>query len=537
MSVPFRLITARDIDNFIQFPGTISINADNADRDEENIVLTIFKEDVILENYDRRFIVNDYAIYSSITTTDLFNNGMDWKYMVKNTLENNQLTGSRIVDAHDEENVNALPLSNDIINRQIAKAKLGTESNNTRFSHYRQCDRFFKYSFRIGDNLTLSGSQTGQVYGVYLDTDTGDAKPYWSSTVDGQQPEQLRFYYADLDLNGQYGLTFDGFPVTVVCPPHPDFIASTVIASTANNLVYKRDEDGNLMIRTLGFTSISHTYNEDDFVLFSESSDRQLLVYIIIDPQTGKHFNGEILVPLWSSKQIDQSWGPIRDIMNDLGDRVTVSADSVQYADRFTCTKTVVANTFQSIQQIGSAPRMHYPVSRIATVYIEDGTPMEIESVPFAYDVANNATFAGDAKKSIIGGRIMQLVSSYMFDGCSDKEMAYFPYLLNESKALTNKIVDYLGAALISSRESRNSIIDQIVIKYGRRYFDEMSVYLDQNDHIVGDMWNVIDHIPEFFLFFTATISTSISTRTKDKVDIVQFPEVPIVLRIHKASV
>ena len=528
----YRVVTARDVDKFIQFPDTISVNT-GPSRAGEEILLTVLQEDIILENYDKQFEINDYAIYASIGISNLFNSSMEWKYMVKNIIdETGNFTGPHILDAHDGI-VENTSMTEPIINAIMAKTKLGVDANDTRFVHYRSCDRFFKYSFRVGDPVTLNNA-TAHVFAVYLDALSGDALPYWFSSSSGQEAEYLGLYYADLDLASHIGLTLGGMPVTVVCPPHPDFIASAS-GTVANNLAYTRDIDGNLMIRPLPFSTTSHTYTEDDFVPFGDSTNRELYVYMMIEPKNNNHYMGETFQPMWTSKTIDASWGPIRDILDENGNRIAcpVPADVVKSADRFVFNQVITASTL--ISYVEGLPRMYFPTSQITTRYIPgDSTEsIDVYRLPFAFDLANETEFDGDIRKSIMGGRVMQLVSTYMFDAATDKELAYFPYLLNEAKSLTDKIIENLGSSLLASRNNRNSIIEQIVIKYGRHHFDEMAVYGGPSGDNTGDMWQVLTRLAEFFVFFTVSVMTTISTGTKDNVNKVQFVQVPMVLRVH----
>ncbi len=521
----FRRITVHDVDNFIQFPDTISVTTGSGTSTEEHLFLTVIQEDVVLQNYDRSFLVNDYAIYSSIRTSDFFNHNMDWKYVVENTVDIGTFVGSKVFDAHGS----AAPLINPVINAAVSKVKLGTDSVDTRFTHYRQCDRFFKFSYRIGDIIQLPGGRKGNVYGVFLNSNSGDAIPYWSSVVSGQDPETILFYYADVDMYAGYGLTFDGHPVTVVCPPCPDFVASKDIASTSNNLVYTRDpSDNSLLIRTVGIPGLLYTYSQENFVAYDHDTDRELFIYMIVEPEAGMHYRGEYMVPMWSSKRLDTQWGPIRDLLDTEGNRLPSPAPSsaVRKVDRMTFTNAVQAQTFVPIAH---GIRMHFPTSLFVTRYIED---TENENIQFAYDLANNNTYDGDTRKSILGGRIMQLVSAYMFDGYSDTELACFPQFLYESKAITDQIIDRLSSTLISSKVARNSIIDQIMVKYGKKHFIDKATRTSDRSS-TGDMWAVLSGIQEFFIFFTTTINATISTIYKNRIDVVQIIEVPIVLRIY----
>ena len=520
----FRRVTVHDVDNFIQFPDTINVTTGSGTNIDDDLFLTVVQEDVILQNYDRSFLVNDYAIYSSIRASDFFNHNMDWKYVVENTVDIGTFVGSKIFDAHDGNNT-----INPVLDVQVSKVKLGTDSVDTRFTHYRQCDRFFKFSYRIGDIIQLSNGRKGHVYGVYLDSNSGDAIPYWSSVSYGQDPEQIHFYYAVLDMYSGFGLTFDGRPVNIVCPPSPDFITSNDVGRESNNLAYTYDpRDNTLFIRTVGIPGLLYTYTQENFISYDQDPDRELFIYMIVEPQVGVYYQGEYMVPMWSSKQIDANWGPIRDIPDAQGNRLPspVPAGAVKRADRMNFTNTIQAHTFVPLSQ---GIRMHFPRSLIVTRYIED---TENENIPFAFDIANNNAYDGDTRKSILGGRVLQLVSAYMFDGYSDAELAYFPQFLYEAKAITDQIIDRLASTLMSSRDARNSIIEQIVVKYGKKHFIDSARKISASSSL-GDMWTVLSRIPEFFVFFTTTINATISTSYKNRIDIVQIIEVPFVLRIY----
>ena len=172
MGTAFRNLSVADVDRFIQFPETIQVDA-------RGLTLTV-EEDTLLQNYSKRFRVDDFAVYASISLSTLFNSSMDWNYNVSTTVDpiSGALEGPGVCDAFKGP---VFP----IINVTEACNQLSVLCNDTRFIHYRQCNRFFRYSYRVGDPLLDASGCKAQLFAVFLDTLTGNALPYWESNTIG----------------------------------------------------------------------------------------------------------------------------------------------------------------------------------------------------------------------------------------------------------------------------------------------------------------------------------------------------------------
>jgi hypothetical protein len=571
----FRYITPTDVDRFIQIPDTIEVDA-------RSIVLTV--EEDTLQKYDKLFQITDYVIYCETPKSHFFNadasgnSTMDWKYKIVQKLDaSGAYLGPHVLDAHDST-LAVDPSSNTMIAEEIiapsaAKLELGLTTAATRFVHYKQCNRFFKYSFKVGDATTID-SRGAQLYAVYLDKESGAALPYWI-TVDGsgntQAAEVRNYYYADIptvlvEVNpgGDAPITTVDGPtgaVSLVCGPDPEFLDSkgTVIGGA---LAYTKDASGNPAIRRVGDTADDPSgnnltnYTLPNFVDYATDANRALMLYWVINPVTASPFLGEELYAAWSSVAVGSTTGlrPMRDIVDASGVAVVPQpglASEVLEANKFTLNKALAAATSASVYEslttgvLGAtaAPRMWLPVSKFIVVHEHptepdvhaDGT--EQFDVPFAYEVCNSTDFKGDAKKSIMGGRIMQMVSQYLFDSSTNKEMDYFPFLLNESKLLTDKIIDALAAKIVAwspdAHNARSFVLNQIMVKHGKKYFEEYAVLNELTGEKVGSVWDVLKRLDEIFLFFSVTVKTTVSNRTKDDVEVIRLVEVPVVVRIY----
>lgn len=509
-----------------------------------------------------------------------------------------------------------MPLTADIVKLTDAKEHIGVNTRASRFVHYKQCHRFFKYSFKVGDmvHMCLQVGQddnyeyhNAQLYAVYLDASSGAALPYWrtvSGSGNDQTAEIKQFFYADqsglptppMGINWNSGVfpsTIDpesllatianakNWPewatygasltttvdssaprfVTVVAPPDPEFLENTPEGVVGGNLVYAKDVSGNLIIRAVGERDVSGNmiqYTADNFVDYRTDPGRALLLYWVLEPTQDKTYMGDELWPVWSSVSLGTSPGsilPLRDFHDASGNVTTPPGHLLEYY-KFTIGQDMPANVMKELYTTfayskagidpGSwmtmvGPRMYLPASKFIVVHdkpSEPDVPQGEFDVPFAYETAN-ATDFNDTRKSIMGGRIMQVVSHYLFDAASNKELGFFPYLMNESKSLTDRILDALATLLkdptISA--SRTKILNQILIKHGRKYFDEYAALNDTTNERIGDVWAVLNRIDEMFLFFTVTVRTTISNRTKEKVDVIRLVEVPVVIRIRNDDI
>jgi alpha-tubulin suppressor-like RCC1 family protein len=563
----FRFITPTDVDSFIQLPGTLEVDA-------RSLVITV--EEDTLKNFERQFQIMDYTIYCEAPQSHFFDSSMDWKYKIVQEFDaSGNYLGPTVVDAH--EPLTGQPLTMPITNSNQAKVYLGATTQATRFAHYKQCNRFFKYSFKVGDEMSVGGRDS-QLFGVYLDGTTGDALPYWETTNPdaGQMEEAIRILYASgidlsaiVDVSGTPVVFTDenavASTVTLVCPPHPEFLESTPDLgfgmNIGRNLATHRDGSGNPVVRQVGNVDASGVFqavplslvNLVDFQSVNEAY-RELILYFVCKPPAAKPYFGESMFVVYSTKDISAApgavgaWAPIRDLATAQEPMKPQDARDVLPVDRFLTSADMPAGIACPLSPgllgqtaNGAARRLYLPSSKFIAQHQQPNEPdvhdngVEQFDVPFGYEVAN-ATDFDDSKKSILGGRIMQMVCHYLFDNTGSKELAYFPFMTSESRGLTDKIVDQLGASIRAQGEhasdSRTDILKQILVKHGRRYFDEYAVLTESDGTRYGYVWDVLQKINELFVMFTVTITTTISNRSKDDIEVLRLIEVPIVVRV-----
>lgn len=210
----------------------------------------------------------DFAIYTEIPKWQFFNGSMDWKYSISTAADNSgRILGSLIKDAHDPSSTAVAMIQKAIMNTDLTKHVMKNIVRTTRFSHFKQCSRFFRYSFKVGDPITIpvldtSGNETmdpsgtaytrrAQLYAVYLNKTTGEALPFWTQSA--SDPNTTIYYYADntgylgnafntIASSGALTVNVSGasYSVQAAVPPNPDgYIFSDIVtdASALNTLV------------------------------------------------------------------------------------------------------------------------------------------------------------------------------------------------------------------------------------------------------------------------------------------------------------
>lgn len=554
----YRRITPIDIDKFIHLPKPLFVDASD--------LVVVVDEDTMMD-MDVAYRLTDYAIYCSAGMGELFAlDTMDWTY--KMPVENGFNT---VLDAHGP--LEDMPLEQEVIDATAAKLRLGTLADDTRFVHYKQCNRFFKYSFRIADGVMLPDGGAAQLYAVYLDSVTGEPRPYWITDASGS----MTFLYADasdiVDLPDLTGptlgpLAFEGQgPVTAVVPPDPDFLESKPgpMGHAGRSLAFRTLAGGDLDIRAVGVLdasgnadpALARRYVQSDFMKFSQVPGTELLLYWVIMPgaATGLYM-GDRLAVAWCSKTLQGGrsapWAPIRDIVDASGQKLPspVSLDQVHMQHRFSVASFVPAESALTLDQViaamgtASSRRMFMPASSY-NVAIEQSvtSPVVVQEidVQFSYDVANDTDYAGHVHNTIMGGRIMQLVSHYMFGNMAAAGMSLFPQLAQESKTLTNAIIDALGKLLkrtdAQGAEARQGILQHLFMKHGRCAFHSSLTQVNQTtQEAYGLVSDVLRKLDEVFLFFVVTVRSVVSNRARGNVDVVRFVQVPVVINLHSLS-
>jgi hypothetical protein len=557
MASSFRHVTPTDVDRFIQFPDALEVDA-------RDITLTT-DEDIYADVFETKFSNMDYVIICEVENASFFNAAMDWKYRVDLVVDpsGGAFLGPHLSDAHSPLRAGAPVLASDVLVAANAKQQLEAAGTPTRFAHYRLANTFLKYSFRVGDVAALADGRAAQLYAVYFDSATGQAMPYWRTTSDAasQDAETKVFYYADetdvvlsalTDASGS-SVRFGADAVTVVAPPDPEYLENGPI-TVGRNLAYAKDASGSLAVRTVGFLESEGSqqfvagvtpYPPASFVRYTSDAGRELMLYWVVYPPSDKLHLGEKLYVSWSSKALglgaaDESVAPIRDIVDASGIALNypIAAELIKNADRVVFTTPVSASVPKALEDLVSLSmqRMYLPTSKISVVDTVSGQ-LEPLDVPFSYEVANETQFA-DSRQCVLGGRFMQLLSYYLFDSATAKEIAYFPFFINESKELTDKIVDGLAASFKradqAGHEARNHVLNQLVVKYGRRYFDEYAIFNEALGYAEGSVGDVLARLGEMFVTFTVTVRTTVSQRSKDRVDMVKLVNVPVAIRVYK---
>jgi hypothetical protein len=506
---PYRNISATDVDRFIQLPVTIFVDATDT---------TLVTEEDVLRHYDP-LPRQDYAIYAQIPKNDFFQSGSDWCYGVTQNKEGRfELTDGGASPI-------STPTSQWVIDPNMLSTSLSAGAE-CRFVHYRQAFSFFKYSFPVGDPWsTLSGPTSGQTWAVYLDVDSGVPQPYLISTGGRTQleAEDKTFVFAPVPV----GLVptpriFDsGIGANVVldciCPPDPDFIAL-----------------GPLALRTDSVTGYPTTirnrpggtaYTPSNFAMLGLSpivpNNYGIFVYCVIQPPSDSPHLGDSMYALYRSHP-----GPPPQRDSDDAHPSDPGTSYFQVAAIHPGTPHTPPNLDPPYQNENPAPRFQFPVSSFTVT--SDGERMVL---PFQYD-ACNLTDLGDPRKLCMGGRVLQLVSEYLFDAAGNEEMSFFPYLLEESASLTKKISLELARTMQASADVRSQVLRQILVKYGRRYFDEWKAANSPDTNLHLKVSEVIDRLDELFVFFVATVATTVSNRAKDRVESLHLMEIPIAIRL-----
>lgn len=496
----FRHLTPTDIDQVIYVPVTLQVNA------MDNVITT--QEDV-MSRYDVT-AESDFTIFAEAPKDSFFNFPVQWNYRLVRSVDGE----IHIKDAgvSDQEQ---------IVNVQSLLSFMGQQANSTRFMHYKQAKEFFKYSFKV-DAYGINSTRQ-QLWAVYLDRNTGAPHPYMTYNVDPLhiQGEQKYFLYADVPPGLQQqiedGNSYDDGRLDIICPPDPEFLQHGPLAYQ-----YLIDVSGNYIPHIRNVPGITN-YSPLQFVKFNQyQADLALLLYYVIMPHDDSPYTGDTMKIAYLSHQCNKT--PRRDypvpsstLLHDLGDT------SMHFVFQNSVEPGVVYNNTDN-----TAPIMMFPTSAFAVSTSTSEEGVEKIRLPLQYDLLNQAK-VDDHRKLNLGGRLMQLVSMYMFDASSERELGFFPNLLSEAYALTAKLIRELASKIQYMPSVRESILQQILIKHGRRYFDEYNSFKDDSVASVSD---VVSKIDELFIFFYVTLTTTISNISKFDVDNITIHNIPVVIRI-----
>lgn len=615
----FRYITPTDVDRFIQICEEISVDFSSTP--------IVISEDV-MATWDCACFNNDYAVYCEVPKDVFFDtSGMQWRYEVQPSCHCDATPSSAGGGYYSgPDAVDAGVGSQRVIGDRELTLYLSNRDITSRFVHMRQCNRFFKYSFAVGDLTQVTGRDgivhDCQMFGVFICPHTGMAMPYaislpasqvfpelarppapdpsgytgnccgdnllahvpvqphaQSPYIVGQndtcgfsmtpqeatEPEVLVFYYADLpETDPSGGRLYErprvnGLNLEVACPPHPDFISYGAMA-------HRYEADGcTLAIRDPPAEGLDRL-DPRQFVNYRCAigcEQRCLLLYYVVNPERPcPHLGERIFGAFRSHPQL-----PARDFRKHC-EGYDASGHLISPHDRFSLeparmevqghvcgslngdppTHTFVVNTYHRLDLIDPppraaasgaleppCPRLYYPMS---TMVVSDGFDpsggMQLDNlvtytIPFNYETPNFIR-TWDVPCINLGVRLLQLASNYILDGSTATELAVFPRIQNESSMLIRALVSGISAHFQQSSDVRNSVIDQIIKRYGRRYFTEYAVL---NYGAWGNMRDVLQRINEIFLMFTVTLLFVMRTDTREAVDRFAVRKVPVIFRLQ----
>lgn len=554
-----RFTSTRDANKLVRLPEVVDLNAVGPNSRKRGT-----RDAPVIGNGT---VDSDFAIMSDIPMSVILNSNMDWTYKLVYPRKSNQ-TDIKIYDAHNPDISNDVPLTQGVFNTDKTKDYLTNIEDGSRFVHYRQCYRFFKFSFIVGDPISIEGRQC-QLFGVYLDADSGAALPYYNEKTGPAGEKTYSILYAkDIDLS----LLIDGsskvvytdpraYPpnnvhvVTCICPPHPKYV-DTNNSTIGGPIAYNLDTSGNPIKKPIGsyntFRNLvppTEKYTLDNYL----TTRNKLVLYWLTSPLPGFYYKGENYYVSWTDKLISNStWSPIQDMVTPGSiEGLPLNASDVKFSDRFTVARDVPAQMPMQMkgsfidQNFGNAQRLYLPISKFQITYKEfnDTDMSPIMNVNFQYELANDA-LPVDLTRPIAGAKLMQLVSSYKFGNCTSTEMSYFTFLAHNSVQLTNTMVDNLESimAQYSAYMSavRTKILQQFYTNYGINYFEPFATLktVRFNDRIekYGKVYDAIKIMDNVLFMLVTSMTTTVSVRLKSNMSVVNFQQVPIVMHMFNQN-
>jgi hypothetical protein len=542
----YRRITPTDTDRFIEVAKDIEVDA-------TSFVITT-EEDVLAE-FDIRQFNRDFAIYCELPKTAFFDlKHMNWEYDV--VLDPFDRVGPHAVDA-GAGNVG-------IVRKSAAKYFLDRLDGTSRFVHYRQCASFFKYSFEVGDAFSIrlrgegsycdehahaqgQGGQREQeqehearLFAVFLSADTGKPLPYqvtvratehehgaFDMPPAGEDGERKVFFYADAPFDTS-GVSWDKrsrlarVPLSgdVICPPDSEFIEEGPLVRSSHSMSTAR-------------------YTKCNFRNYNTCARRCLFMYYIVQPTEGQAYRGEkLFVAFRSANVVPVSDGeqqftfeckaPQENVLHHLGDLDRKSAHGCPgQTTAVSCVRLLLPTShFVAEDQLPNP----YEKEERNERQRQGRDPEEIE---FGYESPNELRNRCGAGRPNLGKRLLQVMSEYMFEGHTQVELERFPFVSSEARMLVHKVVDGIAECLQESSDVRDQFIHQLVIRHGRRYFDEASVLYDP-EHRHGQMTDVLGKLDQMFVLFTVSIRVDARDRAGNRVDRFVIRQVPVVFRLYQ---
>ncbi len=556
--VRFSSTTTRDAEKIVRLPEVVDLNAVGKNRRGTREATTVTGNGTV---------DSDFAIMSDIPMSTILNSNMDWAFKLVYPRKSNK-TDIKIYDAHNPDITDDVPLTQAIFNTNKTKEYLTSVDDGSRFVHYRQCYRFFKYSFAVGDPISIEGRQC-QLFGVYLDEGSGAALPYYNVNIGSGGAMIYSILYAkDIDLS----MLIDGssrimytdpraYPpnnvhvVTCICPPHPKYVDSNN-STIGGPIAYNLDTSGNPVPKPIGsynpFRNLippTDKYTLDNYL----TTRNKLVLYWTTSPLPGNYYKGENYYVSWTDKLISNgTWAPIQDMVTPGSiDGFPRSASDVRFSDRFTVARDVPAQMPMQMkgsfidQNFGNAQRLFLPISKFQIRHKEfnDTDMSPVMNVNFQYELANEA-MPIELTRPIAGAKMMQLVSSFKFGNCTSAEMSYFIFLAQNSIDITNTIVDNLESVMTQytpyMSTVRTKILQQFFTHYGIDYFEPFANLktVRFNDRIeqygkVYDALKIMDDV--LFMLFTS-MTTTVSIQFKTNMNVVNFQQIPVVMHMFNQN-
>lgn len=278
----------------------------------------------------------------------------------------------------------------------------------------------------------------------------------------------------------------------------------------------------------------------------SADPSRAMLLFWDVGPVWDKPYMGNEQFLAWTSPNYTsrKTIAPLRDLDPS---SATYSSDILLAYNKFSYAagkRTISGGTVYQIRtgiqnQLTSsgAPKLCLPLS-----YYKAKTVGSTKLIPFSYDSANSvAVFGGDSGFTNVGGRVMQLLTHYLFNGITDTEATTFMSAIKtESGRVTDALVDGLVSMLsqnnYSSFNARSSFINQILNRYGQQYFDISGTYVtNQDGTMLGQMREVIRAMDDLFLTFNMNVGRRTSWRLPGRGGMIEIRDIPIIMRLKSS--
>lgn len=262
---------------------------------------------------------------------------------------------------------------------------------------------------------------------------------------------------------------------------------------------------------------------------------RALLLYWDVSPVSNKPSLGNELFGAWSSVSLGLSGlAPLRDLDLSASDYLTKAASSL---NKMRVMKDMTGNAaspllvhlgLQNPALANAAARLLMPVSS----YKANINGQVTKLVPFSYDSANLLA-TGNSSLTHVGGRLLQLFAHYVFNGVSDSELGYLSQRSSDASRL-NDVAASAAISMLSSNTSRSLLIQQIMSRMGRNFFDEYGALSKNTLSSIsnGEMREVLRNLEDMFLVYNVQVGQRVIRKSSGRSDLIQITDVPVVMRL-----